>query len=197
MTNPNLNENKVSIRLHPRLSVFFKDAESRHFKDEELDTITAERPDLKNLAETCRLIRNKDVALINKVVKEVFSQYEYDQHHDFASAKCPRDVRYVVTYSCAAMLAEDPQWLDDKLLIWLKTILQAFEFPLRKPGSGGALFSDKILEDKLKLLPQKTQSIYHCYYRLRQEMEKELDPEHYKNIQPFLTASLNVLTEEY
>jgi hypothetical protein len=194
-TNPSV---KVqSLRKHPRLAPIFTDAESRHFKDEELAAIVAELPELEPLAETCKVIRSKDVAIINKVVKEVFSQYDYEKHHDFASAKCPRDVRYVVTYACAAMLARDPQWLEDKLLIWLKTILQAFEFPARKPGAGGALFSDKALEDKLAKLPKKTQSIYHCYYRLRQEMEKELGPEHFSRIEPYLTSALNVLTEEY
>lgn len=187
----------LSIRLHPRLSGLFKAAESRHFKDEELETILAERPDLQPLAETSQMVRSKDVAIINKVVKEVFSQYEYDKHHDFASAKCLRDVRYVITYACAAMMAEDLKWYDDKLLTWLKTILQAFEFPARKQGTGIVLFSDKILEDKLKTLPAKSQSLYHCYYRLRQEMEKELGEEHFTRVEPYLTSSLNVLTEEY
>lgn len=186
-----------SVRLHPRLGTIFKDGESRHFKDEELDTILQELPHHSDRAAACREIRGKDVAVINRVVKEVFSQYEYDKAHDFSSAKCPRDVRYVVTYSCAAMLSDDTKWLEDKLLIWLKTILQAFEFPARKPGSGGALFSDSILEDNLKKLPQKTQSIYHCYYRLRQEMKKDLSPSTYELIEPYLTLSLQVLTEEY
>lgn len=190
-------QTELSLRTHPRLASIFTDAESRHFKDEELADIVAELPELEPLADTCKTIRSKDVAIINKVVKEVFSQYDYVQNHDFASAKCPRDVRYVVTYACAAMLARDLQWLEDKLLIWLKTILQAFEFPARKAGSGGALFSDKVLEDALTKLPQKTQSIFHCYYRLRQEMEKELGPEHFPHIEPYLTSALNVLTEEY
>ncbi len=192
-----MNDTQTSIRVHPRLSGLFKDAESRHFKDEELETILMERPDLKPLAETSQIIRGKDVAIISRVVKEVFSQYEYDKNHDFASAKCPRDVRYVVTYACSAMMAEDLKWFDDKLLTWLKTILQAFEFPARKQGTGNTLFNDQILEDKLKALPQKTQSIYHCYYRLRQEMQKEIGDVHYSRIEPYLTASLNVLTEEY
>lgn len=187
----------VSPRLDPKLEPLFKEAEARHFRDDELDAIAAHRPELKPRCEAARAIRTKDVAIINKVVKEVFSQYDYDAHHDYANAKCPRDVRYVVAYCCAAMIADDIRWLEDKLLIWLKTILQAFAFPARKPGSGGALFSDKELEGKLAELPQKTQSIYHCYYRLRQEMAKELEAAHYQLIEPYLTRSLDVLTEKY
>ncbi|MFQ3671172.1 MAG: hypothetical protein SNJ84_06915 [Verrucomicrobiia bacterium] len=184
-------------RKHPKLSVLFKQAESRHFKDEEFDTILDEFPDLAPRVDACKEIRQKDVAIISKVVKEVFSQYDYNQFHDHASAKCPRDVRYVVTYACAAMLANDPQWFEDKLLIWLKTILQAFEFPPRKPGAGKTLFADEQLEKALAPLPQKTMSIYHCYYRLRQEMQRELSESSYRLIEPFLTQSLEVLTEDY
>lgn len=185
------------LRTDPKLGPIFKEAEARHFRDDELDAICAERPGLKTRCDAARNIRGKDVAIISKVVKEVFSQYDYDSRHDYASAKCPRDVRYVVAYCCAAMIADDMKWLEDKLLIWLKTILQAFEFPPRKPGSGTALFSDKQLEAKLAELPQKTQSIYHCYYRLRQEMARELSGPDYQLIEPYLTRSLDVLTEKY
>lgn len=188
---------ELSLRNHPKLSVLFKQAESRHFKDEEFDTILAEVGEVADRVEACKEIRQKDVAIISKVVKEVFSQYDYEKFHDFASAKCPRDVRYVVTYACAAMLAGDMQWLEDKLLIWLKTILQAFEFPARKPGAGKTLFADEKLEKALESLPQKTMSIYHCYYRLRQEMEKELTESSFRLIEPYLTRALVVLTEEY
>lgn len=187
----------ASLRNHPVIGPIFREAEARHFRDDELDAICAELPELSPRAEAARAIRGKDVAIINRVVKEVFSQYDYDAHHDYANAKCPRDVRYVVAYCAAAMVADDMAWLESKLLIWLKTILQAFEFPARKPEAGGALFGDATLEARLKELPQKTQSIYHCYYRLRQEMQKELDPAHYTLIEPYLTRSLDVLTEKY
>lgn len=197
MQKPNPATSPKSFRDHPRLGPIFRAAEARHFKDDELDTILAEMPDRAPEVAAIRAIRNIDVACIGRVVKEVFAQFDYEKHHDYASAKCPRDVRYVVTYACAAMLARDLRWFDDKLLIWLKTILAAFHFPARNPGASGGLFADEALEAKLQALPQKTQSTYYCYYRLRQEMEKDLRPEHFRLIEPALTLALETLTEPY
>lgn len=188
---------ETSLRLHPRLGSIFQQAEARHFKDEELEAILHEAPDRAPEVAAIRAIRQVDVAIINRVVQEVFSQYDYEAHHDFATAKCPRDVRYVVAYACAATLAHDLKWFEDKLLIWMKTILASFNFPPRKPEAVGGLFADEELEAKLAKLPQKTQSTYHCYYRLRQEMQKELAPEHFRIIEPALTLALETLTEPY
>jgi len=184
-------------RRHPVLAAVFKNAESRHFKDEELDLILREYPDKAMEIAAAKEIREKDVAIVNRVVKEIFSQYDYEKLHDFSSPKCTRDVRYVVAYSCMAMISGEPQWIEDKLLIWLKTILQAFDFPERTRPMSGVLFADQELEKALEKQPKKVKSIYHTYYRLRQEMAKELQPEHYELIEPYLTLSLDVLCEEY
>lgn len=197
MQTSTLENPKESLRNHPRLGPIFKAAEARHFKDNELDSILEEFPDRAPEVAAIRAIREIDVACISRVVKEVFSQFDYEKHHDYASAKCPRDVRYVVTYACAAMLARDLRWFEDKLLIWLKTILASFHFPARNPQASGGLFADEELEGKLKTLPQKMQSTYYCYYRLREEMKKELQPEHLQLIEPALTLALNTLTEPY
>lgn len=94
------------------------------------------------------------------------------------------------------MVARDPKWYHDKLLLWLKTILQAFEFPERKSVSSGTIFSDDVLESKLEQLTTKNKSIYHCYYRLDQEFEKELGPELAPHFCPYIQQALNILTEE-
>ncbi|MBL8149585.1 MAG: hypothetical protein JNN15_06620 [Blastocatellia bacterium] len=187
----------LSPRRHPKLAELFKQAEGRHFTDEELDIIEREFPQLTVHVSAAREIRTKDVGIISRVVKEVYSQYPYEKHHEFALAKCPRDIRYVVCYAVQAMIASDPAWFDNKVLIWLKTILQAFEFPERVKSSVGALFSDPVLEEKLKQLPKKSKSVFHTYYRLKQEMGKDLKSEHFKLIAPYLEQSINTLTEKY
>jgi len=185
------------FRDHPRLGPLFREAESRHFRPEEIQIILAERPDLAPEVAAVSAVREIDLSVIQRVVKEVFAQFDYEQFHDYATAKCTRDIRYVITYACAATVAKDLRWFDDKLLIWLKTILAAFNFPARTSGAGGGMFADEVLEERLKELPQRTQSTFYCYYRLRQEMEKELAPDHFRIIEPSITLALNVLTEPY
>lgn len=187
----------INARKNPKLSELFKKAESRHFTDEELAAIGSEHPELSAELAAAAAVREVDVACIGRVVKEVFSQYPYDQHHDHANPKCIRDVRYVVAYGCHAMIARDPKWLEDKLLIWLKTILQAFDFPDRTKSTAGVLFADKGMEEALKALPPKAKSIHHCYYRLKQEIGKAIPAEHFKLMAPFLEQAVRILPEKY
>lgn len=183
------------LRNHPRLKSLFKDAESRHFSDDEFDVILKQMPSLAPVVATAKKVREIEKETVTQVVKEVFSQYDYEGNHDFGAAKCPRDVRYVVAYATMAMLSDDPRWFDDKLLLWLKTILQSFEFPERKRMVGMTIFADLKLEDALSELPVKNKSIYHCYYRLDQEFSKALGDEDSENFCPYIRQALKVLTE--
>ncbi len=186
-----------SIRKHPDLAALFKDAEARHLSDDELETVLGVFPELAPEAQACREVREVEKKVVKRVVREIFSQYDYTEHHEHAMAKCPRDVRYVVAYATASMLFRDHSYFDDKVLIWLKTILQSFDFPKRKVSSSGALFADEKLEDALAQQPQKRQSVFHTYYRLREEMGKSISAESFQKLEPFLTQALTTLTEEY
>ncbi|PTY04080.1 hypothetical protein DB346_04625 [Verrucomicrobia bacterium LW23] len=186
----------VSPRVHPALAKLFSKAEARHFTDEELHEIVKVYPDRAPQAATVRSVRHKDLAIINALVKEIFSEYGYEHAHELAYSKCTRDIRYVVIYATHAMLAHDPKWLDDRLLLWLRGILQSFSFPDRKKQDAGkALFADPVLETRLRELPRQCRSIFHTYYRLQQEMQKKLDPPHYFHIAPYLSQATFVLSE--
>ncbi len=184
-----------SVRLHPKLSELFQQAGGRHLKDEELELLLGEVPDLAPQVEAARTIRSIATGVIKKVVAEVFSQYPYEKAHEYAQAKCPRDVNYVVAYASLAMLARDPEWLDNKVLLWLRSILQSFEFPDRVKSAANALFADRVLEDALARLPVKNRSTFHCYYRVQQEMRKAMPAAHFEQIQPYLQQTIDTLTE--
>lgn len=192
-----MSQTTVSPLKHPQWSEVFAQAEGRAFTDEELDLYATCYPDRKGLADAARAIARIEVAVVTRVVREVFAQYPYEKVHEYAMAKCPRDIRYVVSYAVAAMLVGEPQWFDDKLLLWLRTILQAFEFPERVRSGAGTLFADTVLEKRLAELPRQCRSIYHTYYRLRQEMSRELPPNDFSAIEPYLTQALDTLTEPY
>lgn len=180
-------------RLHPKLREIFRAAESRHFNDEELAAIRAVYPDRAADLEAAREVREKEVAVVSRVVKEIFVQYPYEQHHQHSTAKCVRDVRYVVAYAAMTMVTGEPQWFENKLLIWMKTILQAFEFPDRSRSGATALFADKTMESAVAAAPAKTKSIYQCYYRLKQEMGRDLSPASFQRLEPYLDQPIRVL----
>ncbi|MDZ4814817.1 MAG: hypothetical protein SGI71_00955 [Verrucomicrobiota bacterium] len=190
-------EHPQNPRKHPALKEMILEAANRHLTDENLALIQQHYPDLAPRLEAAKEIRESDMAVIKSVVTEVFAQYPYEKFHDLANPKCLRDVRYVVSYATVSMVCNDPAWLDDKLLIWLKTILQAFDFPDRDKKAASFSLPDPELDKILTTLPVKTKSIYHCYYRLRREMESHVTPQTFALINPFLDQALTCLTEKY
>jgi hypothetical protein len=186
-----------SVRHRPKLAELFQQAGGRHLKDDELDLLLGEVPELALQVEAARTIRSITTGVVKKVVAEVFSQYPYEKAHEYATAKCPRDVNYVVAYASLAMLARDPEWLDTKVLLWLRTILQSFEFPDRVKSAANALFADRVLEDALAKLPVKNRSTFHCYYRIQQEMRKAMPADQFEQIQPYLQLTIDTLTETF
>lgn len=184
-------------RRHPQLSEIFDRCEGKYLSDEELDLLLQHFPDLALEVSTARAVRTFANSLVKRVVTEIFAQYPYEQMHEMAMAKCPRDVGYVLGYGVAAMLCRDPAWYDNKVLIWLKSILQSFDFPERLRTAGGALFADSELEERLSKLPKKSRSIFHMYYRLKQEVERELDYDQAECLAPYLQQAIDTLTEAY
>lgn len=186
-----------SLRCHPELAALFKAAESRHLTDQELDEYYRVCPQELDRVSAAREIAASEQSLVQKVVNEIFLVYPYEQHHQMASPKCIRDVRYVVAYASMAMLMKDPQWFDDKLLLWMKTILQAFEFPERgqqkKVLFGGGASQEDGAEQKLKA---KQRSIHETYTKLKQYYRNSLNPASFELFEPYLQQAIDILSSD-
>lgn len=186
-----------SLRHHPELEALFKAAESRHLTEQELEEYYRICPQEVNRVSAAREIAAFEPNLVQKVITEIYLVYPYEQNHQMATAKCVRDVRYVSAYATLAMLMKDPQWFNDKLLIWLKTILQAFEFPertQRKKVLFGAT-ADKE-EGKEEKLQAKQRSIYETYNKLKQAYRESLNPTSFSLIEPYLQQAIDVLSSD-
>lgn len=185
----------ISARQHSKLLSVWKEAESRHLTDDELQLYLEALPDFAERARAAREVRQHEGEVVNKAIQAVFSVYPYESNHEFATAKCTRDVRYVSAYATMAMLMADGQWLDDKLLIWLKTILQSFSFP-DKVEKRSVLFGAKAQDASLERLDAKRRSIFDCYTRLRDGYQAALTPPSYQLMRPALQQVIDTLTEE-
>jgi hypothetical protein len=187
-----------SLRHHPELAALFKAAESRHLTDQELDEYYRVCPDELERVSAAREIAAFEQSLVQKVVSEIYLVYPYEQNHQMASPKCIRDVRYVVAYASMAMLMKDPQWFEDKLLIWLKTILQAFEFPERnqqKKVLFGSVTPDE--DNREKNMKPKQRSIYETYTKLKQYYRNSLNATSFNLFEPYLQQAIDVLSADY
>jgi hypothetical protein len=182
------------LRLHPELADLFKRAESRHLTDDELDAYLAAVPEHAPRAEAAKALRAADAAAVRKVITELYQVYPYEQHHQLAMPKCIRDVRYVSAYAAHAMLLGDADWFRDKLLVWMKTILQSFEYP--DSPNNKRLNPEPEVRATLERLRPHQRSIYECYYRLKTELRRALPAPAYTELEPYLQLPVDVLSRD-
>ena len=191
-----------SLRKHPQLQGLFKAAESRQLSTTELKQYNEIVPDHAVRAKAAAEVAKVESAVVQKTVKEIFVLYPYEQVHDRAPEKCIRDVTYVSAYATQTMLMNDPQWFEDKLLLWLKTILQAFSFPTRSDKVKKSMFglrSVETLDDITSVadtLPTHIGSIYATYTRLKQNYKQVLSPEAFALMDGPLQQAIDILSSK-
>lgn len=186
MSNPPLTG---SLRKEPRMAAIFKAAESRFLTEQELDEYHKVFPQYADRVSAARDVAAYEHKVVQSVVDEIFLLYPYAQQHQLANAKCTRDVRYVVAYATLSMLMNDADWFRDKLLFWMKTILQAFEFPECATQKKKVLFVET---QQPKLKPHQ-QSIFDTYYKLKRAYQRVLIPSSQKLMEPYFQIAIDIL----
>ncbi|MGZ8218414.1 hypothetical protein [Methylomagnum sp.] len=164
-----------SLRTDPEIKALFKVAECRHLTDDEYRHYLRLAPDCENRVLAAQEVAAVEATVIRATLVEIFQLYPYVQHHFAAQEKCVRDVTYVSIYATHTMLLDDPAWFRDKLLLWLRTILQAFEFPARNPN-GSLVNPHPEITRRADGLPPKAASIYDTYSRLQRKYQDSLSP---------------------
>lgn len=185
----------IPLRKHPSLLEMVENCQTRHADDEELDIFTSIAPEHAGRARAAVEIRDVEGPIVRKVVKRIFEVYPYEAHHDLAVTKATRDIRLVVVACSLAMLLGDKEWLKAKMLLWLKRILQAFRFPDKEPQRE-YVFRDATNRSTVQGLKPYQRSIFETYGMLRDEMEKALSPEAYKEIEPYLALTIDLLSHD-
>jgi hypothetical protein len=186
----------ASVRNHPQLKKMFIEAESRHLSNDELKLYCITLPDHLNRAKAAHEIKLVQAEVVDLTVKEIFAMYPFLAKHELADEKAHRDINYVSTYAATAMLMDDPEWLRDKFLIWLKTILQAFSFPERNKEVN--IPTHRLVTIEADKMPQALgrSAIYETYARLKRNFQQKLSPETYALIEPLLQMSCDILASE-
>lgn len=195
-----------SLRHHPGLAAVFKAAESRYLSEKELARYCEILPDYLNRAEVSREMSKIDALMVSRTVEEVFVYYPFSEFHEHADKKCIRDVSYVSAYIVLAMLMDDIKWLDDKFLLWMRTMVQAFNFPaqieVKDQGpvyeyrSGAATTTARSIFETAKNMPRVTSSIYATYSILALNFRSELHPDYWQLVQPYFQQAINTLSAE-
>ena len=188
-----------SFRVHPDIRALFVEAQSRNLTEEEQARYIELLPDQAAKMKAAQNVQSHEELVVKRTVIDIMQLYPYQEFHLRAPEKCIRDVRYVSIYATHAMLQNDVQWYKDKLLIWMKSIIQAFEYPGSNAGDPAKRADIKNahpdLTEAALQLPDKAASIFDCYSRLRRNYEAVLTPDAWALMDEPLQAALDVLAE--
>lgn len=185
-----------SLRKHPSLADLFVRAEGRHLTADELATFRRIVPEYSLRADAAQEIAAVEKAVVDKTTAELMSLYAFSPQFPMAQAKTQRDVSIVSAYLTLAMLINDPEWLRDKLLLWLKTILQSFNFPRRESAQKKTLFGAKATGNPVEAMPQHKQAIFEAYTLLRRNYQAQLQPAHFALIDPYIQQTIETLSAD-
>lgn len=154
------------------LQTIRKEDPGRYPTDEELRHILEAEPYLEARVRALRSAKEHEKAIVQGVVDQALKKYDFSGRGGFGPAKCYRDVGLVYRHCVFAMLCDDLQMLKEKLLYWLRTILQAQNFPCG------------------------VESIVMVYSRMRAEVARRLPPEDAKLLDPYFAAAATILPSE-
>jgi len=186
-----------SLRRHSLLQELFRRSEGRHWSEEELSTYSRSVPEFSQRADAARAITRHEATVVEKTVTEIFSVYAFMKHHPLAEVKAPRDITQVSVYTTTAMLMNDSDWLRDRLLLWLKTILQAFAFPKRESSGQRTLFGNRTPSNNpAENMEQRRQAIFETYIALKKNYQQALDPAQFLVIEPYLQQVVDTLSAD-
>ena len=144
----------------------------RYLTEEEYQQFLAESPHATNLVAAAKHAEQKEAEVVQRCIKAVLKKYEFRKVYEYGEEKCIRDAKAVYRYAVFAMLCNDIEMLRNKLLYWMRLIIQSFGFP------GG------------------NKSIEMTYQRLNSEAKRAMDPSHYELLEPYLTECANILPAE-
>lgn len=185
-----------TLRSHPQLKTLFKDAEARHLNDAEFELYLSLYPEGEARVAAAREIKTIDGQVVKKVITRIYEIYPFEQKHQLAVAKCIRDVRYVTAYATGCMLMGDLDWYRDKLLLWMKTIIQSFGYPDIPAGTTQRYFTDPEILAHVATLRSNQRSIYETYRGILEEMRTNLSPATFAEIEPYLQLSVEILAHD-
>ena len=187
------------LRDNPNIAQLFLNAESRHLNEAEFQQYLALVPNHTDQVAAAREIMATELNVVTTTIKQVFFQYPFSKYHELPKDKCIRDVSYVSAYATHSMLMDDPDWFRDKLLIWLKTILKSFSYPIREERQMAAPPQDLPFPEITKhadTLPNRQRAIYETYARLIMNYNAVLSPKTFALIQPHLQLAVDILASD-
>lgn len=156
--------------MNTQIRGMLSDAEGRYLEPTEQSMLKEFAESLDTRLEVMRAIQAKEGSMIEAAVEEVLEHHaDAVEHHEDFEDKMRRDMTLVLRYCTMAMVREDESFLEEKLLHWFRTIIEAYEM---------------------------TEYADTAYGTLLEAAADELDEDHYQVVRPYLETSHEILSGE-
>lgn len=111
--------------MNKQINDIFKAADCRYLNKQEQQVLRDQVAALDARLKAMDELAGKEAAIIDRTMKEVLRAYpDFKEKYAQGGDAGTRDLTFVLRYAAHAMVRNDPQYFDDALLSWMKTILR-------------------------------------------------------------------------
>jgi len=113
--------------MNVELKKIYDDAAGRYFTDVEESQLRGFAEGMMQRIETMKRVEQAEIAIVQDVTMSVLGRYPEIRslHGQSSEAKIRRDQTYVLRYAAMSHVLMDPNYIYDRLAVWLRTILMA------------------------------------------------------------------------
>lgn len=134
--------------MYPELQALIHESEHQYLQQADLVKLTQEVSTLRQRLAVYRVLREQEISIFQAVADELLEKLPQEKTRKIET--CVRHWLLVTRYSAMAMLLNNPEFLQHRLLEWLTDIAQAHEYQVISDNLHSLLLQklDEVLENQ-------------------------------------------------
>lgn len=134
--------------MYPELQALIHESEHQYLQQADLEKLAQEVSTLRQRLAVYRVLRDQEIPIFQSVADELLEKLPQEKTGKIET--CVRHWLLVTRYSAMAMLLNNPEFLERRLLEWLTDIAQAHEYDVISENLHSLLLKklDEVLEDE-------------------------------------------------
>ncbi len=106
-----------------------QELEVRPINNNEIAELREHASAVRTSASTAQQLKELEFTIIHATIGELYKKYPHKlEEFQGCKEKTLRDMKLVMRYAIYSIVLDDPQYAKDRMYIWFRTILNAFEF---------------------------------------------------------------------
>lgn len=134
--------------MYPELQALIHESEHQYLQQADLDKLAQEVSTLRQRLAVYRVLRDQEITIFQAVADQLLEKLPQEKTRKIET--CVRHWLLVTRYSAMAMLLNNPEFLERRLLEWLTDIVQAHEYQAISENLHSLLLKklDEVLENE-------------------------------------------------